>query len=492
SSCSCYAERVVYPTATATGESRGSSVVRVFGRATSPLCETILTASLPSKAACDVRPTDVHTCSISCECNLRPACLPKPRGNLKYTHVLERQRADCQDNSCQTSGGFEPRQTHHLHTCRVADCEPRVDRCLATRPSCVVECCQIPTCEPPKITKKEQGSQTTESSEDNCVSQNQNYERYETTSCRVERVTRRRTAPRSYSCARPSLESCVGRSLQDCSYYLSLVRRSENDLWSRIAECEMDLAAFECMMSSDVQFELKFKFFLFVDADYIREAIQKSQDLIRCDFQKIRCFCDNNDSSHRFNGNIEELWRETQRKLGEVLRMMDKIDRMRSRGWKDAEDAVRACDGYKIDGYALRVEYPRGRSFNSFRRGGGRGSGPSRRSDYRVIVTNLPPSGSWQDLKDHMREAGDVGFADVFKDGSGVVEFLRYEDMKYALKKLDDSKFRSHEGETSYIRVREERQYSRSRSRSRSYTSPRNRGRYSNSRSGSRSSSPRR
>lgn len=44
-----------------------------------------------------------------------------------------------------------------------------------------------------------------------------------------------------------------------------------------------------------------------------------------------------------------------------------------------------------------------------------------------------------------MREAGDVGFADVFKDGSGVVEFLRYEDMKYALKKLDDSKFRSHE-----------------------------------------------
>lgn len=57
----------------------------------------------------------------------------------------------------------------------------------------------------------------------------------------------------------------------------------------------------------------------------------------------------------------------------------------------------------------------------------------------------LPPSGSWQDLKDHMREAGDVCFADVYKDGSGVVEFLRYEDMKYAVKKLDDSRFRSHE-----------------------------------------------
>lgn len=60
-------------------------------------------------------------------------------------------------------------------------------------------------------------------------------------------------------------------------------------------------------------------------------------------------------------------------------------------------------------------------------------------------LSGLPPTGSWQDLKDHMREAGDVCYADVYKDGTGVVEFLRYEDMKYAVKKLDDSKFRSHE-----------------------------------------------
>lgn len=57
----------------------------------------------------------------------------------------------------------------------------------------------------------------------------------------------------------------------------------------------------------------------------------------------------------------------------------------------------------------------------------------------------MPNSGSWQDLKDHMREAGDVCYADVYKDGSGVVEFLRYDDMKYAVRKLDDSRFRSHE-----------------------------------------------
>lgn len=61
------------------------------------------------------------------------------------------------------------------------------------------------------------------------------------------------------------------------------------------------------------------------------------------------------------------------------------------------------------------------------------------------FCSGLPPTGSWQDLKDHMREAGDVCYADVFKDGSGVVEFLRYDDMKYAVKKLDDSRFRSHE-----------------------------------------------
>ncbi|OBS80809.1 hypothetical protein A6R68_20991 [Neotoma lepida] len=96
---------------------------------------------------------------------------------------------------------------------------------------------------------------------------------------------------------------------------------------------------------------------------------------------------------------------------------------------------------------------------------------------HRVQTTiGLPPSGSWQDLKDHMREAGDVCYADVQKDGVGMVEYLRKEDMEYALRKLDDTKFRSHEGETSYIRVYPERStsygYSRSRSGSRGRDSP--------------------
>lgn len=92
------------------------------------------------------------------------------------------------------------------------------------------------------------------------------------------------------------------------------------------------------------------------------------------------------------------------------------------------------------------------------------------------VRLGLPPSGSWQDLKDHMREAGDVCYADVQKDGMGMVEYLRKEDMEYALRKLDETKFRSHEGETSYIRVYPERStsygYSRSRSGSRGRDSP--------------------
>ncbi|CAD6992020.1 probable splicing factor, arginine/serine-rich 3 [Ceratitis capitata] len=183
---------------------------------------------------------------------------------------------------------------------------------------------------------------------------------------------------------------------------------------------------------------------------------------------------------------------------------------------RDAEDAVKARDGYDYDGYRLRVEFPRGGGPGSFRGnrndrnrndsgrgGGGGGRGPpTKRSQYRVMITGLPSSGSWQDLKDHMREAGDVCFADAYKDGTGVVEFLRHEDMRYAIKKLDDSRFRSHEGEVSYIRVREDsgdgdRGGRDNRDRSRSYSPrPRRRGTptysplrrsYSRSRSRSRS-----
>lgn len=62
---------------------------------------------------------------------------------------------------------------------------------------------------------------------------------------------------------------------------------------------------------------------------------------------------------------------------------------------RDAEDAVYGRDGYDYDGYRLRVEFPR--SGRGTGRGGGGGGGggaprgrygpPSRRSEYRVIVS---------------------------------------------------------------------------------------------------------
>lgn len=84
------------------------------------------------------------------------------------------------------------------------------------------------------------------------------------------------------------------------------------------------------------------------------------------------------------------------------------------------------------------------RSFSSYRNNanGGVISGGDRRSR---CASGLPPSGSWQDLKDHMREAGDVCYADVYRDGTGVVEYVRKEDMSFAIRKLDNTKFRSHE-----------------------------------------------
>lgn len=155
--------------------------------------------------------------------------------------------------------------------------------------------------------------------------------------------------------------------------------------------------------------------------------------------------------------------------------------------YRDAEAAVRARDGKKFDGCRLRVEFPRGRERTSrFKNGSGSGrsSLPQRRSKFRVKVSNLPSSGSWQDLKDHMREVGEVCFADVYKGGEGVVEFVTYDDMRYAIRKLNNTKFKSHEGESSYIKLKEDMPSGDSRSRSRS---PRDRSR---SRNKSRSRSP--
>ncbi|KAJ4719451.1 putative Arginine/serine-rich splicing factor [Melia azedarach] len=163
--------------------------------------------------------------------------------------------------------------------------------------------------------------------------------------------------------------------------------------------------------------------------------------------------------------------------------------------YRDAEDAIRGRDGYNFDGYRLRVELAHGGRrhsssvdrYSSYSSGGSRGL--SRRTDYRVLVTGLPSSASWQDLKDHMRRAGDVCFSQVFRDRggmTGIVDYTTYDDMKYAIKKLDGSEFRN-AFSRAYVRVREydsRQSYSRSPSRSPYYSrSPSRSPYYSRSRS---------
>ncbi|KAI5072427.1 hypothetical protein GOP47_0012533 [Adiantum capillus-veneris] len=181
---------------------------------------------------------------------------------------------------------------------------------------------------------------------------------------------------------------------------------------------------------------------------------------------------------------------------------------------RDAEDALNGRDNYNFDGNHLRVEFAHGgrgpppSSDRNHSHNSGRSVVP-RQSDFRVYVSKLPASASWQDLKDHMRKAGDVTFAQVYRDGGGMkglVDYTNYEDMKYAIRKLDDSEFRNRYTR-AYIRVHETRDgvsqrsrthspsrsrsvsRSRSRSRSRRRTSPRSRSQ-SPSISRSRSRSP--
>lgn len=116
---------------------------------------------------------------------------------------------------------------------------------------------------------------------------------------------------------------------------------------------------------------------------------------------------------------------------------------------RDAEDAVYGRDGYDFGGYRLKVELAK-----EDRRGYGPPGGyggppgrnnfpPSRKTRYRVIVENLPDTASWQDLKDHMRDGGDVTYVDVFKDRQGtygLVDYSSFEDMDRAIRRLDDTK----------------------------------------------------
>ncbi|XP_063380814.1 serine-arginine protein 55 isoform X6 [Cydia fagiglandana] len=107
--------------------------------------------------------------------------------------------------------------------------------------------------------------------------------------------------------------------------------------------------------------------------------------------------------------------------------------------------------------------------------------GPPTRTEYRLVVENLSSRISWQDLKDYMRQAGEVTYADAHKQhrNEGVVEFATHSDMRAAIEKLDNTELNGRR-----IRLVEDRRSSRRRTRSSSSRSrSRSRARRSRSRS---------
>lgn len=180
---------------------------------------------------------------------------------------------------------------------------------------------------------------------------------------------------------------------------------------------------------------------------------------------------------------------------------------------RDAEDAVYELNGKRLLGERVTVERARGTPRGRDQWTGGRERyrsyqneryGPPTRTDYRLIVENLSSRVSWQDLKDYMRQAGEVTYADAHKNkNEGVVEFATYTDMKNALDKLDDTEVngrrirlvedRRHGGgnaRRSHSYSSRSRSRSRSKRRSRSASRSRSRSRKS-SHSKSKSKSPR-
>uniref|UniRef100_A0A3Q2R309 Serine and arginine rich splicing factor 6b n=1 Tax=Fundulus heteroclitus TaxID=8078 RepID=A0A3Q2R309_FUNHE len=153
---------------------------------------------------------------------------------------------------------------------------------------------------------------------------------------------------------------------------------------------------------------------------------------------------------------------------------------------RDADDAVYELNGKELCGERVIVEHARGPrrdrdsygggywgggGYSSRSRSGRDKYGPPVRTEYRLIVENLSSRCSWQDLKDFMRQAGEVTYADAHKErtNEGVIEFRTHSDMKRAIDKLDGTDINGRKIRLVEDRPRKRRSYSGSRSsRSRS------------------------
>jgi len=153
---------------------------------------------------------------------------------------------------------------------------------------------------------------------------------------------------------------------------------------------------------------------------------------------------------------------------------------------RDAQDAVKDLDGSRFLGGRVKVEHARDSRAGGGSRSRGRspmrrkGNPPGKRTGYKLIVENLSTRTSWQDLKDYMRQAGEIMYTNThhIRSGEGIVEFGSKSDMEWAVDKLDGTEL---DGRKIKL-IEEEGRRSRSRSKSRS----RSRSRRGRDRSGSR------
>lgn len=175
---------------------------------------------------------------------------------------------------------------------------------------------------------------------------------------------------------------------------------------------------------------------------------------------------------------------------------------------RDAEDAVYDMHGKRLMGSRITVELAKGPK-------GGREArrapwvakyGAPQRTKYKLKVLNLSSRISWQDLKDTLRKAGEVTFAEAHTDkrNEGRVELATMEDLERVFKRYqgydmngrkielvkdcDKSKSRSKERRDSRSR-RSRSDSKRSKSRSKKSHSRAKRSRSKSDRSGSRENS---
>ena len=127
---------------------------------------------------------------------------------------------------------------------------------------------------------------------------------------------------------------------------------------------------------------------------------------------------------------------------------------------RDADYAVRDFDGTMFMGDRIIVQpakqplrrdrdrerdpYGPPRRPRGFDMRGPRGLRGPRRGMYRLIVFNLPPGTSWQDLKDVGREHGHVTFSDINPNqpDEGALEFESRDDYERALARIEGTDLR--------------------------------------------------